>query len=167
MNPAPAAPASQVQVGPTMPGWIAAFVYWVEVLSLSGRWEFCWVLWFIYIVREQDGFYLKVHLVFYDKAGVLNILRSHLLLGEPMILRFLLWDTTTWGWGAMQLGDPVWSKSEIQVCPNPANLVLWLAEVRLLPPCSGPACPGACSLTTPNLCRPWGSHIVWCPGYRL
>lgn len=38
-----------------------------------------------------------------------------------------------WGWKAIGLGKPVWSKSEVKVCPNPENLVLRPVEVRTVP----------------------------------
>lgn len=54
--------------------------------------------------------------------------------------------------GARQLraGKLVWSKSEVDTCPDPENLILRPAGVGVLPPCSGSACPGAGSLVTPT-----------------
>lgn len=53
-----------------------------------------------------------------------------------------------WRWGAVPAGEQVWSKNEIEVCPNPRNLVLRLAGVA-------PA-PGLHSLYGPYLCHPEG-----------
>lgn len=44
-------------------------------------------------------------------------------------------------------------KSEINMCLNPENLILRLAEVGLFPPGSGPVCPSTRSLYDPYLCH--------------
>lgn len=43
-----------------------------------------------------------------------------------------------WGWGALQPGEQVRNKYEVEVCPNPRNLVLRLAGVVRARPSAQP-----------------------------
>lgn len=70
-------------------------------------------------------------------------------------------------WKSCDWGEPDQSKSEFEMYPNPENLVQRWQELEWYPPCSGSACSGANSLYDPQLCQPWGSHVAWCPNYRL
>lgn len=46
------------------------------------------------------------------------------------------------------------SKSKVEVYLNPENIILRPVETGLFPPCPGPACPGAHSLTPPTSANP-------------
>lgn len=65
-------------------------------------------------------------------------------------------------WDSKGLGESVWSNRT-----SPKNLVLRLAEVGLLPPCSGPACPDAHNLTTTTSVTLEMVMIAWWPDFKL
>lgn len=46
------------------------------------------------------------------------------------------------------IGEPVQSRSKVEMCPNPK--IPSLGRSRTVPPCSGPLCPSARGLTTPT-----------------
>lgn len=57
---------------------------------------------------------------------------------------------------------------EVKAYPNPETLLFKQEGIlRLLPPCSCPACLNAHSLYDPHLFYPWVSHIGWWPNYRF
>lgn len=66
------------------------------------------------------------------------------------LTKFYVSDLGPVGPGSRVMGSRAGAKSEVEVCPNPNNLVLRPAGVGPFPPCPGPACSSTYSLTAPT-----------------
>lgn len=76
---------------------------------------------------------------------------------DMVILHGTKTQTKMWRKNAVPPGVPGQSKSEVSMCPNPTG-------IGLLPPCSQPACPSTCSLTT---CTSTTPGVVRLPGGQI